>query len=157
MEQKDYLETGFPVWSSLPFLKEYFRGRIKIVFLSRNPLTLINSWANHGAFMKQILPHIKEKILLIPLDEGVSYPKYRDNWEAMDPFEKILYYWTEIKALGILFMNASNTPIIHIKYEELFTEKTIRKICEFLSLEYRQEVRQEFEKKVDSIDTSFNT
>jgi hypothetical protein len=92
LETKDYLECGHPCWSTLPYLLSRFNGRIRVIHLTRHPIPTACSWLTHSAYQVPILPHIPEKILLSPFDDGVQFPHYQTDWEKLNAFEKCLYY-----------------------------------------------------------------
>src|SRR5438045_168084 len=96
LASKPYIECGHPSWSTIPYLVERFRGRVKVVHLVRHPVETAYSWLTQFAYCPPRVPHLAEKILVSPFDDGVRHPSYRERWPSMTPYEKALYYWLEV-------------------------------------------------------------
>jgi len=128
LQTRPYIECGHPCWSSIPFLMRRFEGRASVVHLVRHPVHTAFSWLTHLAYCPPAAPHLRERVLLSPFDEGVRFPSYQDRWSTLTPYEKALYYWLEVNALG--FEIAS----LRIRYEELFDPRTLDRILEFADL-----------------------
>jgi hypothetical protein len=137
LHRGDYLECGHPCWSSLPYLAERFAGRIRIVHLTRHPVPTALSWLTHAAFVPPFLPHLREKVLISPYDEGVAFPPYRERWPSMTPFEKCLYYWAEVNAFGLRLEETGAAPWLRLSYEDLFSGAGVSSLLEFLGLPER--------------------
>ena len=137
LEAKSYVECGHPCWSTLPYLLERFAGRIRVVHLSRHPIPTALSWLTHSAYEPPFLPHLQEKVLLSPHDDGVMFPEYREPWATMSPFEKCLYYWAEVNAFGLDLEHRAGAPWLRLSFEELFTPAGIGRVLDFLSLPAR--------------------
>lgn len=148
-QQQDYLETGHTSWGVLKYFKKIFDGSMKVVVLTRDPITLANSWMKHGLYKKPILPHLTEKIFISPFDEGVRYPSYRDRWKSLSQFEKVLYYWLEVNSAASELIKNKDIDFIHLRYEHLFSKDAMQLLLDFLNLEFREELSQEFDNVVD--------
>lgn len=129
-----YIECGHPSWSTIPYLAERFDSRIRIIHLTRHPVPTCCSWLTHSAFQKPILSHIPEKILLSPFDPGTKFKEYCDVWDKLIPFEKCLFYWSEVQAFALEQQARLNVPWLHIRYEDLFKNHAISEILDFLNL-----------------------
>lgn len=136
LEHRDYMETGHPCWSSLPWLTARFAGRVRVVHLVRHPVPTACSWLSHGAFVPPILPHLPAHELLLPTDVGVSFSEYRDTWPTLSPLEKGLFYWAEVNAFGLRLERASTTPWLRLRYEDLFDPRSdaLARLLVFLHL-----------------------
>lgn len=134
LERGPYLEAGHPCWSALPHLAQRFRGRLRIIHLTRHPLPTALSWTTHMAFVPPLLPHLREKVLLSPFDPGVAFPEYQEGWAAMEPFEKCLYYWAELNAFGLRLEQELDVPWLRLSYEELFQGEGLARLHAFLGL-----------------------
>lgn len=133
---RDYIETGHPCWSSVPWLAERFAGRVRVLHLVRHPVPTACSWLTHGAFVPPLLPHLPGKELLSPFDAGVSFPEYRERWVAMTPLEKCLFYWAEVNALSLRLEAAGAMPWLRLRYEDLFDARSdaLARLMAFLDL-----------------------
>lgn len=131
---RDYVETGHPCWSSLPWLAARFAGRVRVVHLVRHPVPTACSWVSHGAFVPPLLPHLPAKEFISPLDAGVSFPEYGAGWAELAPVEKCLVYWAEVNAFGLRLEQAGGMPWLRVRYEELFDARsdTLARLVAFL-------------------------
>ena len=130
LKSKPYIECGHPSWSSIPYLLRRFEGRAKVVHLTRHPVPTALSWLTHLAYCPPAAPHLSEKVLLSPFDEGVRFSSYRQRWGEMTPYEKALFYWLEVNALACELPDA-----LRIRYEELHEPGTIDRILAFAGLD----------------------
>jgi hypothetical protein len=135
LQSSHYIETGHPCWSSLPFLIERLRPNVKVIHLVRHPVPTAWSWITHQAFCPPLLPHLSEKVLLAPFDDGVRFPEYRDLWHAMTPYEKALYYWAEVNAFGLDLEQRASVPWLRIRFEDLLRGDGVERLFEFAGLE----------------------
>jgi hypothetical protein len=91
-----------------------------------------SSWVARGAFIPPILPHIRERVLISPFDEGVSFAGYRERWSALLPFEKCLLYWAEVNAFALRLEEHFAGPWLRFRYEDLFHADGAVKLLTFL-------------------------
>ena len=129
LQTRPYIECGHPCWSSIPYLMRRFEGRVGVVHLVRHPVRTAFSWLTHLAYCPPLAPHLREKVLLSPFDEGVRFASYRDRWTTLTPYEKSLYYWLEVNALGC------DVASLRVRYEDLFEPQTLDHILAFAGLE----------------------
>jgi hypothetical protein len=136
LEDKSYIECGWPAWGAIPYLLKRFEGRISIVHLVRHPLPVACSWVSHRAFCPPLIPGLafQEKILASPFDEGAAFPQYRECWDGMNPFEKSLFFWAEVNALGLKLEQEGNSPWLRIRFEDLFHGNALPELLDFLGL-----------------------
>lgn len=138
LETHDHLECGHPLWSSAPLLAKRFEGRVRFVHLVRHPVPLSFSWLTHAAFQDPLFPHIPLKILLSPFDEGTRLSQYQDTWEGLSPFEKCLYYWTELNLFALEFCAGTVPPCLLLRYEDVFERDGLFELLRFLNLPDRE-------------------
>ncbi len=150
LETQSYIECGHPNWSTIPYLAERFRGRVRIIHLTRHPVPTCYSWLTHSAFQDPLLPHLLEKTLLSPFDEGTRFQEYRRGWEALSPFEKCLFYWSEVNAFAIDLQSRQDAPWLRLRYEDLFHGEGLGRLLEFLDLPHREGVFSQTGKVVDN-------
>ena len=142
----DYIETGFTSWGALQYFAELFEHQMKVIWLTRHPLSLIKSWRTHGLYQKPFLPHEQEKVFVLPSDRGVLYPEYDEHWTGMSQSEKILYYWLEVKGRAKYLKNIKWLPMLHIRYEDLFSMETINALMTFLDLPLKKDIKYDLDK-----------
>lgn len=146
---RNYLETGFPCWSTLSHLARHFEGRIRIVHLTRHPVTTAFSWLTQGFYQPPLAPHLAYKELLNPFDAGVSFPEYQDVWESLSPYEKCLYFWAEVTQFGFSLREKLAPPWLQIRYEDIFDGDGLERLKEFLGLSRTAIASIDTSKKVD--------
>jgi hypothetical protein len=129
LQSKPYIECGHPSWSSIPYLMRRFEGRANVVHLVRHPVHTAFSWLTQLVYCPPAAPHLREKVPLSPFDEGVRFASYRDRWAEITPYEKTLYYWLEVNALGC------DVASLRVRYEDLFEPGTIDHILGFAGLD----------------------
>lgn len=134
LESQPYIEVGHPNWGAIPHLVRHFQSRVRIVHLTRHPVPTSYSWVTHGAYQTPFLPHLPEKILLSPFDNGVRFPEYQDNWAQLTPFDKSLFYWSEVQALALELQTTTPAPWLQLSYENLFNGDGFNQLLAFLEL-----------------------
>ena len=120
LETRDYIETGHPCWGALPWLLQRFAGRVRVIHLVRHPVPTACSWLSHRAFVPPRLPMLPAKELIAPTDAGVAFTEYPEAWPTLSPYEKCLYYWAEVNALGLHLEADAHVPWLRLSYEKLF-------------------------------------
>ena len=134
----------------MPFFADRFRGRVRIIHLTRHPVPSCYSWLTHGAFQTPLLPHIQPKILLTPFDEGIRFREYQATWDGLSPFEKCLFYWSEVHAFAIDLRSRLDTPWLTLRYEDLFYGDGLARLLEFLDLPRRPSILGQRSEVVDA-------
>jgi hypothetical protein len=136
--ERPYLECGHPCWSAIPFLRDRFGHRMRVIHLARHPVPTSLSWLTHRAYEAPLLPHLDERVLLSPYDAGVRFGEYRDRWDQLSPFEKCVYYWAEVNALALDTERESETQWLRLSYEALFQGHGLAEMLDFLELPARE-------------------
>ncbi|NNF00920.1 MAG: hypothetical protein HKN25_18030 [Pyrinomonadaceae bacterium] len=149
LETKSYIECGHPNWAWMPYLVNRFRGRIRIIHLTRHPVPTSYSWLTHGAFQAPILPHIPPKILLTPFDDGIRFEEYQPNWDKLSAFEKCLFYWSEVNAFACELESGCDIPWLRLRSEDLFEGGGLAQLLDFLDLPENEELAGQRRKVVD--------
>lgn len=50
----------------------------------------------------------------------------------MNPFEKALFFWSEVNTLGLQLEQATNAPWLRIRFEDLFHGTALPDLMDFL-------------------------
>lgn len=135
--ERPYLECGHPCWSAIPYLLRRFPDRTRVIHLTRHPVPTCLSWLTQSAYEPPLLLHLEEKLLLSPSDAGVRFGGYQERWDGLSPYEKCLYYWSEVNALGIDTHEETQAPWLVLKYEDLFHGDGLEDLLDFLDLPAR--------------------
>ncbi len=136
-----YIECGWPCFAALSHLAETFKGRVRIVHLTRHPIPTASSMVTHRYYKNPPREDdLDEKALLSPFDAGVAFPTFRDRWERMKRLEKCLYFWAEVNALGLRLERALGAPWLRLKSESLFDGDGLDLLLDFLELPRREAI-----------------
>lgn len=150
LETGPYFETGFPIWSSLPWFLKRLEGRVRLVHLVRHPVDTALSWLSHGAWQEPLFTHLPPgRVLLEATDEGVMHTDYRHRWDSMAPFEKALFYWLEVNSAALRLENEAKVDWLRLPFETLFSPSGSDQLRTFLNLPSRLLENPERSKRVD--------
>lgn len=134
-----YIECGWPCFAAVRYFAERFKGRIRVVHLTRHPVLTAASMVTHHYYQSDTrLDQLAETALLTPFDAGARFPEYGDRWDEYKSFEKCLYLWAEIHALGLHLEDTLDVPWLRLKYEDLFKEDGLERFLGFLGLPRRE-------------------
>lgn len=132
---KPYIECGHPLWSSLPYLLERFAGRVRVVHLVRHPVPTAWSWLTQRAYCPPLAPHLPERVLLSPFDDGIRFRAFRERWPSLTPYEKSLFYWAEVNAFALRLQTVAGVPWIRLRIEDLSRGRGLDELLTFVGLD----------------------
>lgn len=153
VSSRTYIETGWPLFSAVPAFLERFRDRVRLVHLTRHPVPTAISHMVHKTYAGS--PRVDGYTRLAALSphcEGVFQSELREAWDRMTPYEKTLFWWTEVnlyaEELGRLY---PGTPFHRVRSEDLFTpgSTALRDLCRFMGLPWRPAILEHVEQRVD--------
>lgn len=151
LTQGRYVETGFPIWPALPWLTRRLQGRVRIVHLTRHPVTTALSWLSHGAWQPPLLPHLPAGRVLIEADDaGVIHPEYRARWAQLAPYDKALFHWAEVHAAALRLEAQADFPWLRLRFEDLFSAAGGERLAAFLNVPAERFGRQARQQRVDA-------
>lgn len=131
LESRHYVECGHPLWSALPYLLRRFAGRARVIHLVRHPVPVAFSWLTMSAYTPPFVSYVPERVLLSPFDAGVQFPAFRERWPSMTPYEKALFYWAEVNALGLRLEREAGVPWLRVRFEDLVRGDALPRLVEF--------------------------
>lgn len=131
LANRSYVECGHPLWSTLPYLIDRFAGRVRVIHLVRHPVPTAWSWVTQSAYCPPLAPHLRERVLLSPFDKGVHFTSFREKWEEMSPYEKALFYWTEVNAFGLRLQRSTAVPWLTVRFEDLLRGDALARLVAF--------------------------
>ncbi|WP_119461933.1 hypothetical protein [Rhodospirillaceae bacterium SYSU D60014] len=153
---RPYIECGWECYSALAYFADRFDGRIRIVHLTRHPVPTACSMVSHRYYCLPPRPdQLTEKALLTPFDVGIRFVEYRSQWEKLEPFEKCLFFWTEINSLGLRLERTLDVQWLRLRSEELFHGDGLGRLLDFLELPHRDEIYEARGRRQDAY--SFKT
>jgi hypothetical protein len=149
-----YVELGWPCFAAIPLLCEYFQGKIKLVHLVRHPVNTSLSLVTHNFYQPEIRNNEYIKLAqLDPFDAGVIQKSYAEKWNAMTPYEKCLFQWTEINLYALELRNRfKEVPFLQLKMEELITPSSgaMELLADFLALPFQKTLIESIETRFDN-------
>jgi hypothetical protein len=120
-ERSDYVETGWPLFPALPYLARVVPDRLRVVHLARHPVPTALSHLAHSSYAGSARADpFTHLATLAPTDERVFQPGYAAGWGKLTPYEKCLYWWTEVNLFGLEFAErAPHIPLLRLAAEPL--------------------------------------
>lgn len=132
---KPYIECGHPLWSSLPYLLERFAGRVRVIHLVRHPVPTAWSWLTQRAYCPPLAPHLPERVLLSPFDDGIRLTAFRERWSSLTPYEKSLFYWAEVNVFALHLQTVAGVPWTRFRIEDLSRGVGLQELLAFAGLD----------------------
>lgn len=120
-EETDYVETGWPLFPVLPYLARKAPERLRVVHLTRHPVPTSLSHLAHSSYAGSARDDPFTRLAtLAPTDGRVFQPGYSVNWGTLTPYEKCLYWWTEVNLFGLEFAeHVPHVPLLRVPAEPL--------------------------------------
>jgi hypothetical protein len=149
---RHYVEIGFPAFAAVPLFAHVFGSDLRVVHLVRHPVSTAASMVTHGWYQPRRDHDLGLKVGVTPLDPGVAQSGYEDRWQTMTPFEKCLFYWTEVHLYGLEVERAfASIPFLRLNFEHLFSRatETLPRLTEFMGLPWRAQLLENVSEKVD--------
>jgi hypothetical protein len=121
VEPLPYLETGWPLFPALPHLAAVIPARLRVVHLTRHPVPTALSHLAHNSYAGSPRQDAFTRLATLgPGDPRVFQPRYASRWEALTPYEKCLFWWTEVNLFGLEFASRfPDIPLLRIQSEAL--------------------------------------
>lgn len=133
-----YVETGWPVFAALPLLAERFGDRLRVVHLTRHPIPTALSHLAHSSYAGSPRDDAyTSHATLGPSDPNVFHPEYADRWDDLTPYEKCLFWWTEVNLFGLEFPERlASIPFLRVQSERLLggERDALERLVEFMEL-----------------------
>lgn len=136
IEERPYIETGWPCYAAVPLFSRIFGDRLSLVRILRHPVPTAVSLVTHGFWSGRADAYATEAIL-DPWSEGVVQSDYARRWRDMSPYEKCLFWWTELHLYADeLSAGRFEGPFLDIRFEDLFDESgtALDELVSFLGL-----------------------
>jgi hypothetical protein len=149
LRHRPYFEAGWPCYAALPWLYDALDGRLKIVHLTRHPVTTAFSTATHAVYGRE--DWIRESVLT-PFDAGCLRPDLQSKWPKMSMYEKCLFWWTQIHRYALdLHRDQPAIPWLRISFEEMFKSNSddLERLVEFCDLPKRPQLQTLRSNRVD--------
>jgi hypothetical protein len=136
--RRPYVETGWPLFPVLPLLAERLPGRLRIVHLTRHPAPSALSHVAHSSYAGSPRDDAYTRwATLGPGDRRVFQPGYRHCWDRITPYEKCLFWWTEVHQFGLeLSRRIDGVPLLRVQSEKLLAgdRSELERLLSFMDL-----------------------
>ncbi len=137
-ERRPYVETGWPLFPALPLFARRFPERLRVVHLTRHPVPSALSHLAHNSYAGSSRDDSYTRwATLGPGDPRVLQPDYAARWEELTPYEKCLFWWTEVHAYGLeLPRRLEGVPFLRVQSESILggDRRELERLLAFMEL-----------------------
>lgn len=153
-ETRPYIETGWPLFPALPYLAATAPKRLRVVHVTRHPVPTALSHLAHSSYAGSPRDDAFTRLATLgPRDPRVVQSGYGERWDALTPYEKCLFWWTEVNLFGLEFADRfPGIPLLRIRSEELLSPSShgaLARVLEFAGLAWSESWRDELGTTVD--------
>lgn len=138
-----YVETGWPLFAVLPLLAARLPDRLRVIHLTRHPVPTALSHLAHGSYAESPRADAYTRLATLgPADRNVFQPQYTRTWQSLSPYEKCLFWWTEVNMYGLEFPGRIDwIPFLRIPAEKMLAgdRDTLERLVAFAGLPWREE------------------
>lgn len=148
-----YIETGWPLFSAIPLFAQRFGEQLRIVHLTRHPVPTAISHMVHKTYAGS--PRVDGYTQLAALDPfcpGVFHPDAAADWPELTPYEKTLFWWTEVHRYAEeLQQRHPEIPFHRVRAEDVLRgdPDALGQLCAFMGLPWRPELARRTTQRVD--------
>jgi hypothetical protein len=139
--RRPYVETGWPLFPALPLLARRLPDRLRIVHVTRHPVPSALAHLARKAYAGSRRHDAYTRwATLGPLDPNVFQPSYASCWASLTPYEKCLFWWTEVHLAGVeLPGRLDGIPVMRIRAEDLLSGRRapLERLLAFMELPWR--------------------
>jgi hypothetical protein len=150
---RPYVETGWPLFPVLPLLAQRIPERLRIVHLTRHPVPSALSHLAHSSYAGSPRDDAYTRwATLGPGDAGVFQPAYAARWERLSPYERCLFWWTEVHLFALeLPRRIPEVAFLRVRAERLLAgeRSEIERLLTFMGLPWRSGWLAHAERMVD--------
>jgi hypothetical protein len=140
--ERPYVETGWPLFSALPLMAEWFGRRLRVVHLTRHPVptALLHLAAQHYAGSPSDTPYSRYATLSAD-DQNVFQVFYAGCWDQLSAYERCVFWWTEVSLFGVEFPGrVSGIPVLRVRSEDLVggDRRALERLLGFMDLPWHE-------------------
>jgi hypothetical protein len=123
---KLHVETGWPLYTWVPWFLQRFGDEVLVVHLIRDPVPFAYSMASRFFYSpEQPFPLLTQMSELHPTDPGVKHAGYSAIWEQLNPVEKSLFNWLEVNAWAEELKDAWGEQFVTFRFEDVIGDPAI--------------------------------
>jgi hypothetical protein len=150
---RPYVETGWPMFAALPLFAQRFPNQLRVVHVTRHPVPCAISHLSHQSYAGSWRRSpITRWGTLGPTDRNVFHPEYASRWKELSPYEKCLFFWTEVNLYGLEFPKRfPSVPFLRVRSEDLLAgdRSALEQMLNFLDLPWTDGWLEHTGKSVD--------
>jgi hypothetical protein len=151
--ERPYVETGWPLFPVLPLLAGRLGGRLRVVHLTRHPVPSALSHLAHKSYADSSRNDAYTRwATLGARDPNVVGSSYAACWQWLSPYERCLFWWTEVHLFGVeLPARLETIPMLRVKSEELLSGRRppVEELLRFMGLSWHEGWRTHARRVVD--------
>jgi hypothetical protein len=151
--ESHYVETGWPLFAALPLFAERFADRLRVVHLTRHPVPTALSHLAQSSYAGSPRDDAYTRLAtLAPTDRNVFHPEYAARWDELTPYEKCLFWWTEVSLFGLeLPERLPDIPFLRVRSEDMLAgdRNTLARLLEFMQLPWDERWIEQTARTVD--------
>src|SRR3954453_19970533 len=136
--ERRYVEPGWPVLAALPLFATRFPQRLRVVHLTRHPVPTALSHLAHSSYAGSARDDAYTRLATLgPADPNVFQQHYAGSWDELTPYEKCLFWWTEVNLFGLEFPErAPDVPFLRLRSEDMLSGAgdTLERLVDFMGL-----------------------
>jgi len=148
-----YVETGWPLYAALPLLAARFPDRLRVVHLTRHPVRSALSHLAHSSWADSPRDDPFTRLATLgPQDRGVFQHGYAERWEELSPYERCLFWVTEVSLFGLeLPERCPEIPFLRVRSEDMLAGErdVLKQLVEFMGLPWDERWLAQTERVVD--------
>lgn len=119
--ERPYVETGWPLFAALPLFASLFGSDLEVIHLTRHPVPSALSHLAHSSWAGSGRDDDYTRLATLgPSDPGVFQRGYAERWHELTPYEKCLFWVTEVGLFGLEFERRfAGVPFLRIQSERM--------------------------------------
>lgn len=148
-----YVETGWPCYAAIPLFVKLFGSRVGVIQLVRHPVPTAMSLLTHDFYWEGSPSRYVKQGALDPFSCPVIQVEYAERWGLMSPYEKCLFWWSEINLYAEELRSLyADVPWLRVRFEDLVTNTADASdvLSSFLAIPTGSQMTAEDQARVDT-------
>jgi hypothetical protein len=139
-DKQPYIETGWPLFAALPLFASMFGPALRVIHLTRHPVPSALSHLAHSSYAGSARDDAYTRLATLgPSDPRVFQAAYSERWHALTPYERCLFWVTEVSMFGLEFeQRCAAVPFLRVKSEAMLggDRATLRALVAHMGLDW---------------------
>jgi hypothetical protein len=151
--ERPYVETGWPLFAALPWMASRFGSQLRVIHLTRHPVPSALSHLAHNSYAGSPRDDAYTRLATLgPADPRVFQRGYADRWARLTPYEKCLFWITEVGMFGLEFeQRFPRVPFLRVRSEQMLggERDVLRALAEHMQLDWDERWSERTRTRVD--------